>query len=70
MGTHVHDIIVANHGSILILTGISDAGKAWIEEHLIEGNPEIQFWCKGIVVEPRYVEDIVFGTRNDGLEVG
>lgn len=61
------DIRASNHGSIWILTGISDAGKGWLDESLPE---DAQRWGDGYVVEPRYVEDILIGASNDGMVVG
>lgn len=67
------DIAITNCGSILLFTGVSEAGKTWVTEHLIEGNDEVQLWGPtsrpGVVVEPRYAQDIVEGAQNDGLEV-
>ena len=63
------DINVQNHGSILVLSGVSEAGKSWLNDNVIEPNSEVQMWGGGVVVEPRYVDHIVDGARNDGLEV-
>jgi hypothetical protein len=63
------DIQVTNHGSIFVLTGKTSEGKSWIEDHLIAGNDEIQMWCGGVVVEPRYVEAIIDGACNDGIAI-
>ena len=60
------DFSVANHGSICILTGISQECKDWIEQHV--GNSETQTWGKrGIVIEPRYVQDIITGLESEGF---
>ena len=62
------DFAFANHGSICLLTPISNAATAWCEEHLPE---DAQRWgACGIVVEPRYVADILVGIQADGLTVG
>jgi hypothetical protein len=61
------DIRINNHGSIVILTGVSDAGIDWLEASL---DPDAQRWgVNGWVVEPRYVDDILDGAHDDGLEV-
>jgi len=60
------DISVANHGSILIFTPTSDAGREWVSQHLPD---DAMRWAGGIVVEPRYAQDIVDGAINDGLDV-
>jgi hypothetical protein len=61
------DLTVANHGSILLLRGDTPAGKAWLLEHIAS---DAQTWHDSIVVEPRYIDDIVCGAIIDGLEVG
>ncbi len=61
------DLTVANHGSICILTPVSDAGREWVAEH-IPGDA-MTWGPEGIVVEPRYIDDIVNGARDSGLEV-
>jgi hypothetical protein len=61
------DLSVDNHGSILILRGETAEGKDWISEHIPS---DAQSWCGGVVVEPRYLDAIVEGAMNDGLEVG
>lgn len=64
------DILVANHGSIFILTALTEAGRAWFDEYILVPGNEVQTWgAGGIVVEPRYVEAIIDGAVNDGLEV-
>jgi hypothetical protein len=60
------DIIIQNHGSVCILNHFTDAGAAWCDEHLPE---DALTWGDGIVIEPRYVGDIVDGIVADGLEV-
>lgn len=61
------DLTVANHGSIFVLTAVSDAGKEWVAEHLPE---DAMTWGpNGYVVEHRYIGDIVNGARDDGMEV-
>ena len=63
------DINVMNHGSICVMRGVSAAGREWIEQH-VQQDDETQYWCNGIVVEPRYMGDIIEGAQADGLEVG
>lgn len=61
------DIEFNYHGTVGILVGSTDAGLAWLGEHLQEG---VQRWgTNGYVVEPRYVADIIQGAREDGLRV-
>ena len=60
----VTDLTVTNHGSILLLSGNTEAGHAWLDAHIPEDH---QTWCNDIVIEPRYIEDIINGAAQDGL---
>jgi len=59
------DLSVENHGSIFLLRGNTDAGREWISEHIVSALT----WCGAIVVEHRFIDDIVVGASEDGLEV-
>lgn len=60
------DFVVENHGSIFLLTPLTPSANSWVEEHL----PEDRMTFGGsIVVEHRYISDIVHGIQNDGLAV-
>lgn len=64
--TSTVDFQVANHGSIYILTGLTEACREWIEEDV--GADQTQTWGQhGIVVEPRYVGPIVDGLLEAGF---
>lgn len=60
------DVEVINHGSLFGLTPKTDAGEQWLTEHLPE---DTQCLGKSRFCEPRYVEPIVEGMRDDGLTV-
>jgi len=60
------DLRVADHGSIFLLRGETPAGRDWIGEN-IPG--DAMTFGPAIVVEHRYILDIVQGAMNDGLEV-
>jgi hypothetical protein len=60
------DIVLNDHGSIVVMTGVTPEGAAWLEEHL---DPDAMRWGGGYVVEPRYVGAITDGAANDGLEM-
>lgn len=62
------DFYFANHGSIALLTPLTDAAQAWVDEHI--RSEETQFFGAGVVIEPRYAGDILRGLQNDGLTVG
>jgi hypothetical protein len=65
--TVTEDVIVINHGSVVLLQPNTQAARDWFAEHL--SHPETQRWGNSVVCEPRYVEDIVDGMTNDGLTV-
>ena len=60
------DFSFANHGSICLLTPRTPAATKWAAQHLPE---DAMTWGRAIVVEPRYVADIVLGIGSDGLTV-
>jgi hypothetical protein len=60
------DILIENHGSIFLLRPVSSVGQAWLQEIVGE---ESQLFGNAVVCEPRYVADIVFGARGEGLVV-
>jgi hypothetical protein len=60
------DFVVENHGSIFLLQPLSLAANAWVEENLPENH---QTFGSAVVVEHRYITDIVRGVQADGLEV-
>jgi hypothetical protein len=60
------DFSIGNHGSICLLLPHSDAANAWIDDHLPEN---VMRWSGCVVLEPRYVDDIVCGIENDGLTI-
>ena len=59
------DFQIVNHGSIVVITPLSEAGEQWREEHI---SADALSWGRGFVCEPRYVADIVEGIESDGLE--
>jgi len=63
------DFIFANHGSICLLTPVSDDAKAWIDLHVLDGNDEVQMWGGGVTIEPRYVWPILEGIADAGMTV-
>lgn len=59
------DFTVANHGSICVLTGKTEACKDWINANV--GDEETQKWCGGKVIEHRYVGPIVSALQSEGF---
>ena len=64
--TDTADFLVADHGSLYLLHPLTPSAVAWLDanvcaDHLTFGD--------AVVVEPRYVLDIVTGILDDGLAV-
>lgn len=57
------DFRIQNHGSLFLLFPDSDTAKEWVEENV----GEHQEWAGGVVIEPRYVEDLTAGMLDAGL---
>jgi hypothetical protein len=60
------DFAVANHGTIVLLQPLTRAANEWIAANL---PADRLHYAGAIVIEPRYLADIVAGIRADGLEV-
>jgi hypothetical protein len=62
------DFLCENHGNIFLLRPLTPSATSWIEEHLGQ-NKGYQPYFPTVVVEHRYIADIVDGIQNDGLAV-
>jgi hypothetical protein len=62
------DFILENHGSISILNPLTPSAVGWVEEHIGPDNG-FQPYFPVVVVEHRYIAEIVEGIQNDGLAV-
>lgn len=60
------DAMVENHGSLFLVRLLTSNAKDWINEHVSE---EAQFFGWALVVEPRYIEDLIESMQGDGLVV-
>jgi len=56
-----------NDGSIVVLTPQSDEAEAWLDDNVM--TPETMRWGRGIVVELRYINDLITGITADGFTV-
>lgn len=61
------DILAENHVSVFLLRPVSPVGQAWLQENVI--GDETQLFGNAVVCEPRYLADIVFGARGEGLVI-
>lgn len=62
------DFFLENHGSIFLLIPQSTSARIWVADHIGKDNG-YQPYYPTVVVEHRYVSDIVQGIQNDGLAV-
>ena len=61
------DVKISNHGSIIMVAPITEAARAWVDENLVlEG---WQWLGAGFACEPRYLDTLVEGMTEAGLEV-
>jgi len=58
------DLQFENHGSIVTMRALTDAGRDWIAEHI---GDDALMWGDATVIEGRYLADIVHGARDAGL---
>lgn len=63
------DFFVRNEGSIFLLTPETPAAEAWLAEHA-PADDDHQYFGTSLVIEHRYILDIIDGIHGDGLTVG
>lgn len=63
----ISDFVIESHGSIVLLRPLTESGRRWVEEKVRqEGFQPI--WPT-VLIEPRYVTDILRGIAEAGLAV-
>jgi hypothetical protein len=62
------DFVVENHGSIFLIKPLTPSAVSWVDEHIGQDNG-YQPYFPTVVIEHRYIADIVEGMQNDGLAV-
>lgn len=62
----VSDFSVQNEFTIFLLHPLTAAAREWIAEHISD---DAQRFGDAVVVEHRYIGDIIDGIKGDGLEV-
>lgn len=60
------DFTFNDHGSVAILTPLTEAAQDWVAAHIPD---DALTFGRGIVIEPRYWPDIIWGINDDGLTV-
>ena len=58
------DVVLLHHGSLVGVWPQTDAAKDWIAEHV---QNDAQWLGPQLMVEPRYVDDLINGMVDDGL---
>jgi hypothetical protein len=58
------DLDFAFFGSIVLCTPLTDEGQRWIDEHI---DPEAQWYGASLIVEPRYIDNLLAGALAGGL---
>jgi hypothetical protein len=66
-GPRRFDVQFENHGSIVLIRAVSDAGQTWLDENV--GDNETQHFGGAIAAEPRYCGTILEGAISAGLSV-
>lgn len=62
------DFMLMSFGSVAILNPLNEVAEDWIAENV---SPDRTYWgAKAIVIESRYVADIVRGIEDAGLSAG
>ena len=62
------DFLLENHGSIFLLRPQTTSARLWVDENIGHYNG-YQPYYPTVVVEHRYIANIVEGIENDGLAV-
>ena len=62
------DFELQNHGSIFLLIPQSISARIWIDDHIGKDNG-FQLHYPTVVVEHRFIADIVAGIQEDGFTV-
>jgi hypothetical protein len=62
------DFRFENHFSICLLHPLTDAARAWVEDHIGADNGYQPQW-PSVLLEPRYCGDVLAGIADSGLVV-
>ena len=60
------DFQVVDHGTIYLLYANTRRAKQWVKENLPQDHMQ---YADASVVEPRYIDDIIDGIREDDLDI-
>jgi hypothetical protein len=68
--TEVSDFSIHDGGSLVLLYPLNDSALNWVENNIGENNGFQPYYPQAIVIERRYLADIVSGIFADGLSIG
>lgn len=60
------DFSVENHGTMFLLRALSDDARVWLADNI----PTAEYFEDAVVIDRRYIQDVVDQIRLEGLEVG
>jgi hypothetical protein len=60
------DFTVQNEGSIFLLYPHTQAANVWVSDHIPD---YAQYFGNAVVIEHRYILDVVDGIKTDGLVI-
>jgi hypothetical protein len=60
------DLRVSFEGTVVLFLPLTDLAREWMRAHC-PADENHQYFCGALVVEARYVEDLLARARDDGL---
>lgn len=60
------DFFVNDQGTLVLITPLNDAARAWLKEHVQE---DAQWFGRALVVEHRYANDLIEGILGEGFSI-
>lgn len=60
------DVLVLGGGTIYQVTPLTDKAQSWINDNV---DPDASWLGRSLIVEHRYIDDILEGMAKDGLNV-
>jgi len=60
------DFSVENHGTMSLLRALSDDARQWLADNI----PGAECFGDAVIIDQRYIDDVVEQIRLEGLEVG
>ena len=61
----MNDFLVENHGTMFLLRPLSEDAHAWLADNLLAA----EYFGDAVIIDHRYIQDVVEQIRLEGLEV-